>query len=194
MSRDTTLRSRPMVQPRGELFVADRLHLNAEGYKLMADRIWPVLPKDLSMRRRYFRPRGASTPWKRPSMCLRNRRRPLSDCRGRAQPIGRQARGGQELGRGPRTASRSIRGDALVPLPRRAKSQRIRRVEIQRPGWKTGGGDDIGRDWQRATRPVLARSRTSSRHFLCRLDQLLCRLRRDLVRPHLERLWSGSGK
>ena len=31
--------------PRPELFVADQLHFNAEGYKLLADRVRPVLPK-----------------------------------------------------------------------------------------------------------------------------------------------------
>ncbi len=32
-------------QVRRELFVADQLHLNAEGYRLLADRVRPVLPK-----------------------------------------------------------------------------------------------------------------------------------------------------
>ena len=31
--------------PREELFVKDRLHFNAEGYKLLADRVRPALPK-----------------------------------------------------------------------------------------------------------------------------------------------------
>lgn len=31
--------------PRAELFVADKLHFNAEGYKLFAERIRPLLPK-----------------------------------------------------------------------------------------------------------------------------------------------------
>jgi lysophospholipase L1-like esterase len=32
-------------QPREELFVKDRLHFNEAGYKLLADRVRPVLPK-----------------------------------------------------------------------------------------------------------------------------------------------------
>ena len=32
-------------QPRPELFVADKLHFNAEGYKLLAERVRPFLPK-----------------------------------------------------------------------------------------------------------------------------------------------------
>ena len=32
-------------QPRAELFVADKLHFNAAGYKLLADRVRPFLPK-----------------------------------------------------------------------------------------------------------------------------------------------------
>ena len=35
----------PDGQPRPELFVADKLHFNAEGYKLLAARIRPHLPK-----------------------------------------------------------------------------------------------------------------------------------------------------
>ena len=31
-------------QPRPELFVADKLHLNAAGYKLLAERVRPYLP------------------------------------------------------------------------------------------------------------------------------------------------------
>ncbi|HSW46442.1 MAG TPA: GDSL-type esterase/lipase family protein [Phycisphaerae bacterium] len=31
--------------PRDELYVADKLHLNAEGYRLLADRVRPLLPK-----------------------------------------------------------------------------------------------------------------------------------------------------
>ena len=33
-------------QPRAELFVDDKLHLNAAGYKLLAERIRPCLPKE----------------------------------------------------------------------------------------------------------------------------------------------------
>jgi len=32
-------------QPRPELFVADKLHFNAEGYKLLAEIVRPHLPK-----------------------------------------------------------------------------------------------------------------------------------------------------
>lgn len=32
-------------QPRPELFVADQLHLNAEGYRLLAERVRPFLPR-----------------------------------------------------------------------------------------------------------------------------------------------------
>ncbi len=32
-------------QPRPELFLADKLHFNAEGYKLLAERVRPYLPK-----------------------------------------------------------------------------------------------------------------------------------------------------
>jgi len=32
-------------QPRPELFIADKLHFNAEGYKLLAERVRPALPK-----------------------------------------------------------------------------------------------------------------------------------------------------
>lgn len=32
-------------QPRPELFVADKLHFNADGYKLLVDRVRPFLPK-----------------------------------------------------------------------------------------------------------------------------------------------------
>jgi len=32
-------------QPRRELFVADKLHFSAEGYRLLADRVRPLLPK-----------------------------------------------------------------------------------------------------------------------------------------------------
>lgn len=35
----------PDGQPRPELFVADKLHFNADGYKLLADRVRPWLPK-----------------------------------------------------------------------------------------------------------------------------------------------------
>src|SRR6059036_1982948 len=35
----------PDGQPRPELFVADKLHFNAEGYKLLAERVRPYLPK-----------------------------------------------------------------------------------------------------------------------------------------------------
>jgi lysophospholipase L1-like esterase len=35
----------PDRQPRPELFVADKLHFNAEGYKLLADLVRPDLPK-----------------------------------------------------------------------------------------------------------------------------------------------------
>ena len=31
--------------PRAELFVADKLHFNAAGYKLLAQRVRPFLPK-----------------------------------------------------------------------------------------------------------------------------------------------------
>ena len=31
--------------PRPELFVADQLHFNADGYKLLADRVRPVFAK-----------------------------------------------------------------------------------------------------------------------------------------------------
>ena len=34
----------PQGDAREELFVADRLHFNAEGYKLLAERLRPVLP------------------------------------------------------------------------------------------------------------------------------------------------------
>jgi lysophospholipase L1-like esterase len=40
---DTTVT--PDGQPREELFVKDRLHFNAEGYKLLAERVRPMLPK-----------------------------------------------------------------------------------------------------------------------------------------------------
>ena len=33
------------VQTRPELFVADQLHFNAEGYKLLIPRVRPFLPK-----------------------------------------------------------------------------------------------------------------------------------------------------
>ena len=36
----------PDGQPRPELFVADKLHFNAEGYRLLAARIRPQLPKE----------------------------------------------------------------------------------------------------------------------------------------------------
>ncbi|MBI5383622.1 MAG: hypothetical protein HZA90_02935 [Verrucomicrobia bacterium] len=36
----------PDGQPRPELFVADKLHFNADGYKLLAERVRPCLPKD----------------------------------------------------------------------------------------------------------------------------------------------------
>jgi len=44
------LETYPMVlgtdgKPRPELFVADQLHFNAEGYKLLAERVRPCLPK-----------------------------------------------------------------------------------------------------------------------------------------------------
>ena len=32
-------------RPRAELFIADKLHFNAEGYKLLAERVRPFLPK-----------------------------------------------------------------------------------------------------------------------------------------------------
>jgi lysophospholipase L1-like esterase len=35
----------PDGQPRRELFVADQLHFNAAGYKILADRVRPYLPK-----------------------------------------------------------------------------------------------------------------------------------------------------
>ena len=35
----------PDGRPRPELFVADKLHLNVEGYRLLADRVRPYLPK-----------------------------------------------------------------------------------------------------------------------------------------------------
>jgi lysophospholipase L1-like esterase len=35
----------PDGQPRPELFVEDKLHFNAEGYKLLAERVRPLLPK-----------------------------------------------------------------------------------------------------------------------------------------------------
>jgi len=31
--------------PRAELFVADKLHFNADGYKLLVERVRPFLPK-----------------------------------------------------------------------------------------------------------------------------------------------------
>jgi lysophospholipase L1-like esterase len=34
----------PDGQPRRELFVEDKLHLNADGYQLLADRVRPILP------------------------------------------------------------------------------------------------------------------------------------------------------
>jgi lysophospholipase L1-like esterase len=34
----------PDGQAREELFVADKLHFNAEGYKLLAERLRPALP------------------------------------------------------------------------------------------------------------------------------------------------------
>ena len=40
---DTTIA--PDGKPREELFVKDRLHFNADGYRLLADRVRPVLPK-----------------------------------------------------------------------------------------------------------------------------------------------------
>ena len=33
-------------KPRAELFIADKLHLNADGYKLLAERVRPYLPKN----------------------------------------------------------------------------------------------------------------------------------------------------
>jgi lysophospholipase L1-like esterase len=36
----------PDGKPRDELFVADRLHFNAEGYKLLAERVRPFLPAE----------------------------------------------------------------------------------------------------------------------------------------------------
>ena len=36
----------PDGKPREELFVADRLHLNADGYKILADTVRPFLPKE----------------------------------------------------------------------------------------------------------------------------------------------------
>ena len=35
----------PDGQPRPELFIGDKLHFNAEGYKLLAERVRPYLPK-----------------------------------------------------------------------------------------------------------------------------------------------------
>ena len=35
----------PDGKPREELFVADRLHLNADGYRILADAVRPFLPK-----------------------------------------------------------------------------------------------------------------------------------------------------
>jgi len=35
----------PDGRPRDELFVADKLHLNAEGYRLLAERVRPLLAK-----------------------------------------------------------------------------------------------------------------------------------------------------
>jgi lysophospholipase L1-like esterase len=35
----------PNGEPRSELFVADKLHFSAEGYKLLAERVRPFLPK-----------------------------------------------------------------------------------------------------------------------------------------------------
>jgi lysophospholipase L1-like esterase len=35
----------PDGEPRPELFVADKLHINAEGYKLLVERVRPFLPK-----------------------------------------------------------------------------------------------------------------------------------------------------
>jgi lysophospholipase L1-like esterase len=35
-------------QPRPELFVGDKLHFNAEGYKLLIERVRPFLPKKAS--------------------------------------------------------------------------------------------------------------------------------------------------
>jgi len=35
----------PDGQPRPELFIADQLHFNADGYKLLAERVRPFLPK-----------------------------------------------------------------------------------------------------------------------------------------------------
>jgi lysophospholipase L1-like esterase len=32
-------------KPRPELFVEDKLHFNAEGYKLLAERVRPYLPR-----------------------------------------------------------------------------------------------------------------------------------------------------
>jgi lysophospholipase L1-like esterase len=32
-------------EPRAELFVGDKLHFNAEGYKLLVERVRPYLPK-----------------------------------------------------------------------------------------------------------------------------------------------------
>jgi lysophospholipase L1-like esterase len=32
-------------RPRPELFVADQLHFNAEGYRLLAEKVRPCLPK-----------------------------------------------------------------------------------------------------------------------------------------------------
>jgi lysophospholipase L1-like esterase len=35
----------PDGQPRAELFLPDKLHFNAAGYKLLAERVRPFLPK-----------------------------------------------------------------------------------------------------------------------------------------------------
>jgi lysophospholipase L1-like esterase len=35
----------PDGQPRPELFVADKLHFNAAGYKLLAEKVRPFVPK-----------------------------------------------------------------------------------------------------------------------------------------------------
>lgn len=42
-TRDLTLG--PDGKPRADLFVSDMLHLNEAGYKLLADRVRPFVPK-----------------------------------------------------------------------------------------------------------------------------------------------------